>query len=130
LLILATAERDAPSAFWGQMRVLVESTTKLGDLRVIYREARSFLGAMAPATREQLERELRERFGSDAERIRDGEVVAKVRSIGRIRSESEYRVVQAYLDSLPANPDDESEAASLGELLEEFMAAPKPRAKG
>jgi hypothetical protein len=96
---------------------------------VIYRETRSFLGAMSPATREKLERELRERFGPDAEQLRDGEVVAEVRSFGRIRSEREYRVVQAYLDSLPANPDDEFEAAALGELLDEFMAAPKPRAK-
>jgi hypothetical protein len=111
------------------MRLVVESTTKLSDLRVIYRETRSFLGAMSPATREQLERELRERFGPDAEQLGDGEVVAKARSIGRIGSESEYRVVQAYLDSLPANPDDESEAAALGALLDEFMAAPKPRAQ-
>jgi len=129
LLILAAAESEAPSAFWSQWRLLIESSTKLSDLRLIYRETRSFLGAMSPTTREPLERELRERFGPDAQQIRDGEVVAKVRSVGRIKSEREYRIVQAYLDSLLGNPDDESEFASLGELLDEFMAAPTPRAQ-
>jgi len=129
LLILAAIDREEPSEAWEKMRLVIERTRKLSDLRAIYREIRSLLSAMSPLTREQLQRELRERFGPDAQQIRDGEIVAKVRSTGRINSEREYHIVQAYLDSLPASPDDDSDDASLGELLVEFMAAPKPRAQ-
>jgi hypothetical protein len=49
------------------------------------------------------------------------QVLVKVRSSGRIRTEREYRIVQAHLDSLPPNA---SERHTLGTLLDEFMAAP------
>ena len=124
LLILATFDREEPGEQWAKIRVLVESSQRLSDLRVIYREIRSMLGAMRPSSREQLERELRDSFGPDAEQIGDDEVVAQARRIGCIRSEREYRIVQARLDSLPANPDDDSESAALGKLLDDFMAAP------
>lgn len=106
------------------MRELVEKTQKLSDLRVIYRDIRSILGAMTPSSRERLERELLERFGPDAERSRDEAIVAKAVRAGRVKSEREYRAVSAYLDALSGDPANKSEAASLGALLDEFMAGP------
>jgi hypothetical protein len=45
-----------------------------------------------------------------------------VQKRGRIRSEREYRIVQAYLDS---HLGDDAEDIALGALLDEFMAAPQ-----
>ncbi|HEV7706180.1 MAG TPA: hypothetical protein VGO46_17915 [Gemmatimonadaceae bacterium] len=124
--MIAAFDRDEPGGeAWRMLRELVEATQKLSDLRVIYRDIRSMLGAMMPSSRERLERELHDRFGPDEERIRDDEVVAQVRRIGRIGSEREYRIVQAHLDALPANADHDSEVSSLGQLLDEFMAGPR-----
>jgi hypothetical protein len=120
LLILATIEREEPGETWARFRLVVENAKRLTDLRTIHREIRGILAAMSPSAREQLERDLEQRFGSDSEQIRDQQVIAKVRSVGRIRSEREFRIVQAYLDSMPPNA---SEGRALGALLDEFMAA-------
>src|SRR6185312_3014824 len=103
----AAIEREEPGETWARMRVLVENTTRLTDLRVIYREIRGMLGVMSPESREQLERELEQLFGPDAATLSDRQVVAAVQERGRIRSEREYRIVQAFLDS-HSGADDEN----------------------
>ena len=121
-MILARIEQEEPSETWTRFRVLVEGTTRLTDLRVIYREIRSILGDMLPEPRAQLERDLEQRFGPDAADLRDRRLVAAVQKRGRIRSEREYRIVQAFLDS---HSGDNAEVLALGALLDEFMAAPQ-----
>jgi plasmid stabilization system protein ParE len=128
LLYLDAFDREEPSERWKKFRELAVSTNRLSDLRALAREFRSFLGAMSPSRRIQLERELHETFGSDAEQRRDGEVVANVRHARRIKSEREHRIVQTHLDSLPPDPDADAEIIELGALLDEFRAAPTPRA--
>jgi hypothetical protein len=120
LLILSVIEREEPGPQWASLRQVVENAARVTALRTIYREVRGFLAAMSPVAREQLERDLAQRFGPDAGRERERQVLERVRSAGRIRSESEYRIVQAHLDSLPPNA---SERHPLGALLDEFMAA-------
>lgn len=124
LLAIATIDREEPSEIWAQVRAIVEHATRLTDLRTLYREIRGFVGAISPSARQQLERELQERFGPDVGQIRDTKVVARVRKAGRIRSEREYRIVQAYLDSMPVESRDAAETLALGALLDGFMAAP------
>jgi hypothetical protein len=121
LLILSVIEREEPGPQWASLRQVVENAARVTDLRTIYREVRGFLAAMSPLAREPLERDLAQRFGPDAQQQRDRQVVAKVRSAGRILTEREYRIVQAHLDSLPPNA---SERHTLSALLDEFMAAP------
>jgi hypothetical protein len=120
LLILSAIERGEPGPLWASLRQTIESAERVTDLRTIYREVRGFLAAMPPSARELLERDLARRFGPDTQQERDERVIEKVRSSGRIRTEREYRIVQAHLDSLPPNA---SQRQMLGALLDEFMAA-------
>jgi hypothetical protein len=121
LLMLSAIEREEPGPQWASLRIVVENAEGVSDLRAIHREMRALLAAMSPLGRELLEHELSLRFGPDARQERDETVVAKVRSTGRIRTEREYRIVQAYVDSLPPTA---SERDALGALLDDFMAAP------
>jgi hypothetical protein len=56
-----------------------------------------------------------------AERKREVATIAAVRERGRIRSEAEYRRVQAYADTL-VEPEEQAEYLELGALLDEFMS--------
>lgn len=55
-------------------------------------------------------------------------IVEKVRRVGRIKSEREYRIVPAYQDSMAADPGNEDEYSTLGALLDEFIAGRTPAA--
>jgi hypothetical protein len=77
---------------------------------------------MQTSERQQLEHDLEQRFGPDAAALRDRQVVAAVKKRGRISSEREYRIVQAYLDT---HPSDDSGGLALGALLDAFMVAPQ-----
>jgi hypothetical protein len=123
LLMLAAFEREESSPTWPQLRKVVEASTRLSDLRTVLRECRGMMGAMSPAARRTLERDLRNRFGADSEWQRDVAIVAKVRARGRIRSEREYRTVQAYQDSIAGDLEHQDEFLTLGALLDEFSAA-------
>jgi hypothetical protein len=120
LLILSAIEREEPGPQWASLRLVVENSVRLTDLRTIHRDVRALLAAMSPSARELLERDLAKQFGPDADLEHDKQVVARVRSAGRIQSEREFRIVQAYLDSLPPN---DSERDTLGAFLDDFMAA-------
>ena len=124
LVMLAAFEGGEPAPLWGQFRELVARTTRLSDLKTILRELRGAIGAMTPAARLELERELAHRFGPDPEMERDAAIVAKVRARGRIQSEREYRAVQTYQDLIGADPERQAEFLVLGALLDEFSAAP------
>jgi hypothetical protein len=123
-LMLAAFEREEPSPRWAPFREAVERASRLGDLRTLVRECRAMTGAMSPAGRRELDQALRERFGADPEWDRDLTIVAKVRGRGQIRSEAEYRPVQAYQDSIAGDLERHNEFLALGALLDEFSAAP------
>lgn len=57
-------------------------------------------------------------------RERDQALIAKVRARGTIRSEREYRAVQAYQDAIAGEPEREDEFLALGTLLNRFSAEP------
>ncbi|HEY7236306.1 MAG TPA: hypothetical protein VH539_19250 [Gemmatimonadaceae bacterium] len=121
--MLAAFEREEPSPTWARFRELVETSTRVSDLRTLLRECRGMLGAMSSPGRRALELDLRNRFGPDQEWERDLAVVAKVRARGRIRSEREYRSVQAYQDSIAGDAGRQDEFLALGGLLDDFSAA-------
>jgi hypothetical protein len=123
LVMVAAFEREESSQTWAKLRELAERSTRLTDLRGLVRECRGIMGALTPAGRRALDIELRERFGADPQWERTLGIVAKVRARGRIRSESEYRSVQAYQDSISSNADSQEEFLVLGGLLDSFSAA-------
>ena len=125
LVMLAAFERQDPGPTWDQFRQLVQNSRRLTDLRTVLRELRGTMGAMSPVSRADLARELEQRFGPDAESVGDVGIVERVRRRGRIRSESEYRSVQSYADSIAGDASRDIEFLSLGALLDEYMAAPK-----
>ena len=114
LLILSAIEREEPGAQWASLRSVVENAAGVTDLRTVHREVRTLLAALSLSARERLERDLAQRFGPDVHLERDKQVVAEVRSTGRVRTEREYRIVQAYLDALPPSASDRD---VLGPLL-------------
>ena len=124
LLMLAAFEREEPSATWSQFRGLVEKATRASDLRSLLREFRAITGAMSESRRRALERALRDRFGPDDDWERHLAVVARMRVRGRIRSEREYRSVQAYQDSIANTVALQDDFLALGALLDDFTAAP------
>jgi hypothetical protein len=125
LLILAAFEREEPSPTWARYRALVEEATRLTHLRGIIEDLRAMMAGLPRESGAALRRELRARFGPDREEERDRKSVAKIRARGRIRSEREYRIVQAFADGIPADPDDQNEYLALGAMLDEYMAAPE-----
>jgi hypothetical protein len=124
-LILATFEREEPSPTWARYRELIAQATRLTHLRGINQDLRAMMVGLPRASGEALKLELRARFGPDREEERDRLTVAKIRARGRIQSEREYRIVQQYADSIPANPDDQEEFLTLGAMLDAYMAAPE-----
>ena len=126
-LMLDVFERDQPGSGVGQLRQLIERATSLGAMRTILRELRAAATALSAAGRQQLDQELSARFGPalTADQEREQAVVAAVRRRGSIRSEREYRIIQAYADAMSGDPGAEPEFLALGALLDEFSAAPK-----
>jgi|SRR5579884_2421074 len=124
-LTLAALERDDPRFNAQPLRELVEHTTSVTALRTIAREVRGMVAAMSRGGRADLRRQLEERFGTDAGFERDRRVVDNVRARGRIRTEHEYRVVQAYVDAITADPAAEPESLVLGALLDAYMVGPQ-----
>ena len=124
LAMLAAFEREEPGPMWARLRGVLERTTQVSPLRTLLRELRAMTGAMSSEGRRALRQELRERFGPDRDEKRDLATVAKVRARGRIRSEPEYRAVEAYGDSIAGDPARQDEYLALGALLDEFSAAP------
>ena len=119
-MMLAAFERAEPSPLWSQFRVIVDQAKALGALTDIVRDLRGASAGLLPDARAELERQLRERLGPDEEWERDRRLVEKVRHRGKIRSEREYRLVQAFADSIAA--EDQREYLALGALLDEFMS--------
>ncbi len=122
-MMLDAFEREEPGSTWGKFRMLVNDAQRVSDLRALLRECRGMMGAMSPAGRRALDQDLRERFGTDAQWERDLAVVQKVRARRRIRSEHEYRSVQAYQDSIAGDANRHDEFLALGALLDTFSAA-------
>ena len=125
LLMLEAFEREESSPTWAGLRSLLESTNRIADLRSVLREMRGIQGAMSSTGRARLQRALEDQFGPDEESQKDLAVVEKVCARGRIGSEREYRAVQSYADSVVGESDRESELATLGALLDDYMTAPK-----
>ena len=122
-LTLDALERAEPSPTWAQFRALADaSAERLTDLRMLVAELKPLSALLPGEVRRELARELAA-HGIDmaSERQRDAAEVAAIRARGRIRSEAEYRRVQAYADTL-INPEEESEYLDLGALLDEFMS--------
>lgn len=123
--MLAAFEREEPGPTWAHFfRAVLECTNRLGDLRVLLRELRAMTGAMSPEGRRGRQRALRQRFGPDRDEGRELVTVEKVRARGRIRSEREYRSVEAYADSIAGERARHDEYLALGALLNAFTAAP------
>jgi len=118
-------ERDQPRSRVGQLRQVIEGARSLSAMRTILRELRAAASTLSPAGRQQLDHELSARFGPGltAAEEREQAIVATVRRRGSIRSEREYRVVQAYADGLSADPDANAEFLALGALLDEYSGA-------
>ena len=126
-LMLDAFERDQPGSGVGQLRQVIESASSLGAMQTILRELRAGASTLSAAGRQHLDHELSARFGPRliAEQEREQAVVATVRRRGSIRSEREYRIVQAYADAMSGDPGAEAGFLALGALLDEFSAAAK-----
>jgi len=72
----------------------------------------------------QLRRRLVERFGADPDQEKDKTAANAARTRGRIRSEREFRAVQAYADSIAADLESRDEFNALGALLDEYASRP------
>ena len=109
---------------WAELRQVLDRTRGIRGLRAILRELRGMGSGLGPAARQELDQALRDRFGPDGSEEPDLEIVAEIQRRGRIRSEAEYRVVQAHADAIAADPAREAEFLALGTLLDGYMAAP------
>jgi hypothetical protein len=124
LLILDSFEHEEPSSTWQQMRELVHTSTRIGDLRTIVLELRSAMAGLTPEARLSLDHRLAEQFGADEEQALRLALVVEVLKRGCIRSEEEFRIVQAVADSIAADLARGAEFLQLGSLLDEYSAAP------
>jgi hypothetical protein len=129
LAILGAFEDAEPGVVTPGLRAKVEGARTLSELRTLNRELRGVMGALPENTLRQLRRDLTDRFGEDESESRDRETVQKVRTRGRIRSEREYRVVQAYADSIASDAEARRDLSVLEALLADFMAAPSHRGR-
>lgn len=128
-VILAAFERADSSPTWARFRELINRARSLSDLRTVNRELRGAMAGLNRADRQELTRTLRDRFGPDTEFERDQATAEKALTRGRIRSEREYRAVQAYADGIAGDQEAESKYLALGALLDDFMASPSPGTK-
>ena len=128
LFIIETCEREEPGPSWPSLRAIVTDLAergKLRDLRTLGRELRGMMAGLMPDARARLDSELRARFGEGADARADAEAVERIRARGAIRSDREYRVVQAYADALGHHPAAREEYLALGALLDAYGAAPR-----
>jgi len=123
-LMLEAFEREEPSKTWLEIRELVDRSSRLSVLRSLLRDLRGAVAALSPSGRRTLETALQEQFGPDSEWQRELAIVERVRARGRIRSEREYRAVQAYQDSIAGDRARQDEFLALGAMLDDFSAAP------
>ena len=107
-----------------QLRHVLEGTSSIRDLRALLRDFRGMRAGLSAGGRRALDQVLEQRFGPDTDEARAAAVVEGVRKRGRIRSEREYRIVQAYADSIGADPAAQAEFVALGALLDAYSAAP------
>ena len=126
-LMLDAFERDQPGSGVGQLRQVVEGARSVSAMQSILRELRAAASTLSPTGRQHLDRELGKRLGPElsAEEEREQAVVAAVQRRGSIRSEREYRIVQAHADAISASHAAQAEVVALGRLLDEYSAAPK-----
>jgi len=122
LRILEVFDREDPGSTWAGFRDVVQRAKRVDDLRSINRDLRGAMSGLAPDIRSALERELADRFGADLDQSRIRALAAKARLHGVIRSEREFRAVQAYADSIAGERDANDEFLALGALLDEYMS--------
>lgn len=123
-LMLDAIERAEASSVWTDLRSAVDANAgRLGALRILERELRTIVALLPAEVQREVEHGLAE-LGVDVsvEQVREAAAVSRVRKCGRIRSEAEYRLVQAYADRLGALPSAQEEHLALGVLLDSFMA--------
>jgi hypothetical protein len=124
-LTIDAVERAEPGhAGCAELRAIGEANAnRLGALRELGREA-SVMAAMLPAPiRAELETALAA-AGIDVtgEHAAEAADVAAIRARGHIRTEAEYRRVQAYANRIGVDPRAQAEFLTLGQLLDEFMS--------
>ena len=123
-LTLDAVERaEGASATWTEFRALGErSANNLRVLRMLAQEVAVLASLLPGPIRVALDTALTA-AGIDlaGERAADLAAIAAVRARGRIRTEAEYRRVQAYADALIA-PEQQEEFLALGALLDEFTS--------
>jgi len=122
--ILDAFEEAEPSPNWERFRQVTTQATRLNDLRTINRELRGAMAGLDPSVLAHVRRQLLERFGEDPDYEKDKVAAGNARTRGRIRSEREYRAVQAYADSIAADVDAHEEFDALGGLLDEYTSRP------
>ena len=120
--ILDAFEQAEPGPSVTKFRDLVRRATRVSDLRTINRELRGMMAALERSALLRLRQGLLERFGPDSDHERDKAIAAKARARGRIRSEREYRSVQAYADSIAAEMEFQDDFTAFGALLDEYMS--------
>ena len=123
-LILDAFQQAEPGPTWARFRDAVQRATRVSELRTLYRELRGAMAGLEPSARDQLQRRLVERFGPDGQYDEDKAAAERARSRGRIRSEREYRAVQAYVDSIASDVGARDESDALGALLDDYASRP------
>ena len=122
-LVIDAMERAEPGKQWSDLRSVLEaSANRVAGLRQIARECAVMAALLPAAVRLDLDEALRAAgIDLNAERSAEAAEVAAIRARGRIRSEHEYRKVQAYADGLVTH-DTSDEYLALGALLDEFTS--------
>jgi hypothetical protein len=82
------------------------------------------MAGLEPSALAQLRERLIERFGPDPDHENNTAAAHNARTRGRIRSEREYRAVQAYADSIAADVGSRDDFDALGALLDEYASRP------
>jgi hypothetical protein len=123
-LILDAFEQVDPGPTLARFREAAKRATRLSDLWTINRELRGAMAGLERSALAQLRTRLVERFGPDADHEKVKRAADKARAHGRIRSEREYRAVQAYADSIAADLESRDDFDALGALLDEYASRP------
>jgi hypothetical protein len=123
-LILDAFEQVEPGPTLTRFREATRRATRLSDLRTLNRELRGAMAGLEPSALAQLRERLIERFGPDPDHENNTAAAHNARTRGRIRSEREYRAVQAYADSIAADVGSRDDFDALGALLDEYASRP------
>src|SRR3982751_1205214 len=122
--MLDVLEQAESSPTLARFRAATEQATRLSDLRTINRELRGAMAGLDRTALAQLRKRLLEQFGPDVDHEKDKAAADKARQHGRIRSEREYRAVQAYADSIAADFVARDEFDTLSALLDDYASRP------